>query len=232
MKKPLIVFGVILVILASLGLFATKLLDRQKTTTQTTTKAVDVTGSTAADQIAAPGLVIGQADAPISIIEYSDYKCPKCNDFHQKAYKSIRKEWVDTGKAKIVFRPFPVFGEDSGLALYASYCAADQGKFAEYHDKMFDYMWSNHYHTGEYDATTEKLFSPAVLGKLAADAGLDQDAFTACAGGTGHGDAYNADVLLAASDSVQGTPTLVIGGQKVVGSQPYGVYKVLLETQK
>lgn len=176
-------------------------------------------------------LVIGKASAPITIIEYGDFKCPKCNDFHQKAGKDIRREWVDTGKAKIVYRPFPLFGEDSGLALYASFCATEQGKFAAYHDKMFSFMWDNYFSKGNFDATTQKLFSPEKLGELASEAGLDKTTFTTCAAGRSHADAYNTAVDKAARDSVQGTPTLIIGGQKIIGPQPYNVYKALLQVQ-
>ncbi len=176
-------------------------------------------------------LVIGKESAPITIVEYGDYKCPKCNEFHEKAGKDIRREWVDTGKAKIVYRPYPLFGEDSGLALYASFCAAEQSKFTAYHDKMFSFMWSNYFSKGNFDATTQKLFSPEKLGELAGEAGLDRTTFTTCAAGRTHADAYNAAVDKAAGDSVQGTPTLLIGGQKIVGPQPYNVYKALLQVQ-
>ncbi|QQS19427.1 thioredoxin domain-containing protein [Candidatus Saccharibacteria bacterium] len=176
-------------------------------------------------------LVIGNADAAITIVEYGDYKCPKCNDFHQKAGKDIRREWVDTGKAKIIYRPYPLFGEDSGLALYASFCAAEQGKFAAYHDKMFAYMWGNYFSKGDLDATTAKLFTPEKLGELAHGAGLSGTEFTTCAGGQSHADAYNTAVDKAAGDEVQGTPTLIIGGQKIIGSQPYNIYKALLQIQ-
>lgn len=176
-------------------------------------------------------LLIGKATAPITVIEYGDYKCPKCNELHQKAGKDIRRDWVDTGKAKIIYRPFPLFGEDSGLALYASYCAAEQRKFSAYHDKMFNYMWTNFLSRGDTDATVRTLFSPEKLGQLAGEVGLDTEQFTTCAGGRTHAAAYNTAVDKAAGDSVQGTPTLIIGGQKVVGPQPYSVYKALLEVQ-
>jgi protein-disulfide isomerase len=177
-------------------------------------------------------LIIGNKSAPITIIEYGDYKCPKCNEFHQQAGKDIRREWVDTGKAKIVYRPFPLFGEDSGLALYASFCAAEQGKFAAYHDKMFGYMWTNFLSKGDTDATVRTLFSPEKLGQLAGEAGLDAAQFSTCAAGRTHATAYNAAVDKAAGDSVQGTPTLIIGGQKIVGPQPYQIYRTLLEIQE
>ncbi len=193
--------------------------------------ATQTTSSAAVEGPDASQLVIGRTGAPITIIEYGDYKCPKCNEFHQQAGKDIRRDWVDTGKAKIIFRPYPLFGEDSGLALYASFCAAEQGKFTAYHDKMFSYMWSNFLSKGDTDATVRTLFSPTKLAQLAGEVGLDEATFRTCAGGRTHADAYNTAVDKAAGDSVQGTPTLVIGGQKVVGPQPYNVYKTLLDVQ-
>ncbi len=200
-------------------------------TTSTVSKNSGTSTVDSGDTPDASQLVIGKATASITIIEYGDYKCPKCNELHQKAGKDIRREWVDTGKAKIIYRPYPLFGEDSGLALYASYCAAEQGKFSAYHDKMFSYMWSNFLSRGDTDATVRTLFSPEKLGQLAGEAGLDAEQFTTCAGGRTHATAYNTAVDKAAGDSVQGTPTLIIGGQKVVGPQPYSVYKALLEVQ-
>lgn len=176
-------------------------------------------------------LLIGDPNAPVTIVEYLDYKCPNCGKLHQTAMKDIRKNYVDTGRANIEVRPYPLFGEDSGLALYASYCAAEQGMFAAYHDKMFEYMWANYYRAGDYSAETKKLFSPERLGQLAGEAGLDAAAFTSCAGGTTHGDAYNAAVDKAAGDSVQATPTIIIGTQKVVGPQPYSTYDALLKIE-
>ncbi len=174
-------------------------------------------------------LIIGNPDAPITIVEYADYKCPECGKFYQNAGKDIRKNYVETGKAKIEFRPYPLFGADSGLALYASYCALEQDKFTAYHDKMFQYMWENYYAKGDNTAETATLFSPEKLGQLAGEAGLDKAAFTTCAGGRTHEVAYNTAVDKAAGDSVQGTPTILIEEQKIVGPQPFNVYRALLE---
>lgn len=231
MKKALLIIPALCLVAIGAVLILNKdnKTTRQTASDQKSTSVLPVSPSSAATSTGE--LVIGKADAGIAIIEYGDYKCPKCNDFHQKAGKDIRREWVDSGKAKIVFRPYPLFGEDSGLALYASFCAAEQGKFSAYHDKMFSYMYSNFYSKGNYDAATQKLFSPEKLGELAGEAGLDATAFTTCAGGRTHADAYNTAVDAAAADSVQGTPTLIIDGQKIVGPQPYNVYKALLDIQ-
>lgn len=176
-------------------------------------------------------LLIGDPNAPVTIVEYMDYKCPNCNKLHQGAMKDIRKNYVDTGLANIEVRPYPLFGEDSGLALYASYCALAQGKFAAYYDKMYDYMWTNYYQSGDYSAETKQLFSPEKLGELAGEAGLNATEFTTCAGGTEHGDAYNAAVHKAAADEVQATPSIIIGDQKVVGPQAYSTYDALLKLE-
>ncbi len=177
-------------------------------------------------------LIVGRADAPITIVEYSDYKCPNCNRFYQGAYQEIKREWLDTGKARLVFRPYPLFGEDAGLALYASYCAEEQHGFPAYHDVLFEHMWDNFLSKGDTDAIVRKLFTPEKLGALAEKAGLDGNAFAACAAGETHGDAYRAAVDKAAGDSVQGAPTIIIGDQKIIGPQPYSVYKALLSVQE
>lgn len=230
MKKGVILFLILCLLVMSTFLLINAQGDKQKPVQNPSAQASQNQRTDEPTSVSTE-LVIGKTDAPITIIEYGDYKCPKCNDFHQKAGKDIRRDWVDSGKAKIVYRPFPLFGEDSGLALYASFCAAEQGKFTAYHDKMFSYMWDNYFSKGDFDATTQKLFSPEKLGELAGEVGLDRGTFTACAAGRSHADAYNAAVDKAAGDSVQGTPTLIIGGQKIIGPQPYNVYKALLQVQ-
>lgn len=232
MKKVLYI--IVPAVLVTLGVFLVLNRSEQTKTNQLTKRAIPAEAalstpsspSSDSDQ-----LVIGRKDAPITIVEYGDFKCPKCNEFHQKAGKDIRRDWVDSGKARVIFRPFPLFGEDSGLALYASFCAAEQGKFAAYYDKTFSYMWENFLSKGDTDATVRAIFSPEKLGQLAGEAGLDATTFSTCVAGRTHADAYNSAVDKAAGDSVQGTPTLILGDQKVVGPQPYNVYKALLEIQ-
>jgi protein-disulfide isomerase len=233
MKKALAVSIVSIATLAALGAAYYAMrgepYESRDKLTSTNQQAVDGSPEITA---AADKLIIGNPGAPVTVIEYADYKCPECGQLYQKASVDIRKNYIDTGKAKIEFRPYPLFGEDSGLALYASYCAAEQGKFEAYHDKMFEYMWQNYYQNGDYSAATQELFSPEKLGLLAGEAGLDSTSFTSCAGGKTYADAYNSAIYKAAGDEVQGTPTLIIGGQKVVGPQPYGVYKTLLDIAK
>ena len=173
-------------------------------------------------------LFIGASSAPITIVEYVDFKCPKCNAYQQDAGQKIRREYVDTGKAKIVLRPYPVFGEDAGLALYGAYCAASQNKFPAYYDAVFAHM-STLYKDGDYSAAAQKVLTKPALVGIAQGAGIEGSLFGACLDGTTHKRAFEAAQHAAARDSVQGTPTIVIGGEKIVGNQPYQIYKTLLE---
>lgn len=176
-------------------------------------------------------LYIGNRNAKVTIVEYADYKCPKCGDFHQKAGKELRSKYVETGQAKIEFRPFPLFGEDAGLALYGSYCANEQGKFTQYHDSVFSYMWENYFKSGNFAAENEQTLTANVLSGIASSAGIDITAFSTCLAGNTHKTAYDQAVQLAASDSVTGTPTFIIGSEKIVGPQPFNIFKVLLDLE-
>lgn len=237
--KKIYVVSIVLFIVGVGGLYWLSYSSRQDEpandamkSTQPETSTVDAsTSKKMAEDKTISKLIIGSPDAPVTIIEYSDYKCPECNKLYQGAGKDIRKQYVDTGKANIEFRPFPLFGEDSGLALYASYCAAEQGKFTAYHDRLFDFMWQNYYKDGDYSVESKQIFSIEKLGKLAGEAGLDKASFTTCAGGKTYGDTYNAAVALAGPDSVQATPSIIIGARKVTGPQPFSTYDALLKIE-
>ena len=176
-------------------------------------------------------LVIGNPNARTTIVEYADFKCPNCGKFHREAGKQIRDTYVKNGQVNIEFRPFPLFGEDAGLALYGSYCANEQKLFTAYHDAMFDYMWDTYYKDGDYSAEARTVLTPDVITKVAVGAGNNEASFRTCLGGKTHGTAYNTAVDKAAGDSVQGTPSVIIGSEKVVGPQPFSIYKLLIDTE-
>ncbi len=80
---------------------------------------------------------IGEASAPITIIEFGDYQCTFCYKFHKDSLGMIQKEYLDSGKASLVFVDFPLNGPDSVLAAEATHCANDQGKFWPMHDILY-----------------------------------------------------------------------------------------------
>ena len=81
--------------------------------------------------------ILGNVDAPITILEWGDYQCTYCYRFHQDTLGIINEDLIQTGKVKLVFKDFPLNGPDSLLAAEASYCAEDQGMYWEYHDELY-----------------------------------------------------------------------------------------------
>ena len=80
---------------------------------------------------------MGNTNAPITILEWGDYQCTFCYKFHQNTLDIINEDFIKTGKVKIIFKDFPLNGEDSKLAAEASYCAQDQEKYWKYHDELY-----------------------------------------------------------------------------------------------
>ena len=81
--------------------------------------------------------IIGNPNAPITVLEWGDYQCTFCYRFHESSLNVILSEYVDAGKVKLVFKDFPLNGPDSILAAEASYCAGDQGKYWAYHNELY-----------------------------------------------------------------------------------------------
>lgn len=110
---------------------------------------------------------LGSSEAPVTIVEFTDYQCPFCRRFESTTFAEIRKKYIDTGKVRFIVRDFPLVDmhPDAMLAAEAAHCAGDQGKFWPMHDALFS------------DAS--KLGKSGLI-----DAGesvkLDMEAFTSC----------------------------------------------------
>jgi len=81
--------------------------------------------------------MMGDSNAPITILEWGDYQCTFCYKFHQNTLDVINEDFIKTGKVKLIFKDFPLNGPDSLLAAEASYCAQDQKKYWQYHDELY-----------------------------------------------------------------------------------------------
>ena len=81
--------------------------------------------------------IMGNPNAPITILEWGDYQCTFCYKFHQNTLDKIEKDFIQTGKVKLIFKDFPLNGPDSLLAAEASFCAQDQEKYWQYHDELY-----------------------------------------------------------------------------------------------
>lgn len=158
--------------------------------------------------------VKGNANAPVTIIEFSEFQCPFCGRFARDTLPSIQKDYIDTGKVKIVYRDFIVHST-SRSAQIASECADEQGKYWEYHDLLFE--------------NQDKVVDVENLKQFASDIGLNTATFNSCLDSEKYGSEVDSDTSYGRSVGVTGTPSFFINGKKVVGAQPYSVFKAEIE---
>jgi protein-disulfide isomerase len=167
----------------------------------------------------------GSANAPVTIVEISDYHCPFCRRHVQQTQPQLYSEYVQTGKARHVFLHYPIeqLHPDAYKSHEAASCAADQGKFWELHAKLF-----------ETSAKTNDQ-----LAAMAQSAGLDTAAFRACLDSGKHADEVRKSVARIQQLGVSGTPMFLIGTSSgtsavkirktVEGAQPFGAFKTAID---
>lgn len=131
----------------------------------------------------------------------------------------IDQAYVKTGQVRIVSKNLPVHGEQAEKAAEAALCAADQGKFWDYHDKLLENLY-----VGNRAAS-----APESLKKLAADLGLNAATFTSCLDGGKYTQRVNDEAAEAHKLGVTGTPAFFINGTKLVGAQPFEAFKTAIE---
>lgn len=174
--------------------------------------------------------VRGNEEALVTIIEFSDFQCPFCARFHLQTLPLLMENYIDTGKAKLVYRDFPIqsIHPNAMPAAVAAECADDQGKFWEYHDKLFE----NQNQWGGLD--TADVIS--VFGQYASDLELDQQEFNTCLSGGKHINEIRNDLDDGREYGVSGTPGFFIGNEKLgyvelKGAQPFENFKKVLDSQ-
>jgi protein-disulfide isomerase len=155
----------------------------------------------------------GAANAPVTMVEYSDYGCGHCQAFELESLPILETAYIDTGKVRFVVHPYYLGNPQMGQAAQAAWCAADQGKFFEYHHALFQ----------DVQATS----SPETLIQLAASLGLNRDTFAQCLSSGQH---YN-DVEKARSAAekrgVNSTPSFYINNRRVVGNDLPQIQRII-----
>jgi protein-disulfide isomerase len=181
--------------------------------------------------------VLGNANATVYVIEFSDYECPYCqasegtnqevisrlkegDSTWEAPIPNVIEEYVNTGKVKLVFRNFPLHTNSKEAAL-AAFCAKEQGKFWEYHQTLFK----------DYDALTSND-----LKKYAADLNLNLNQFNQCLDSKKYENNINNDMNDGNALGVSGTPAFFIGNEetgyeKIVGAQSFSVFKQIIESK-
>lgn len=178
--------------------------------------------------------VLGEDNAPITIIEFSDYECPFCKRSFDQMLPQLTEEYIDTGKVKLVYRdlPLPFHDPMATREAIAANCSREQGgdsTYFKYHDEIFTRTISNGNGLAEEDLTT-----------IASDIGLNLADFSTCLDSGKYDDEIQNDLADAGVVGATGTPTYFIGkssndgniqGQRIIGAQPFSVFKAIIDQE-
>jgi protein-disulfide isomerase len=158
---------------------------------------------------------IGPADAPVTIIEFSDYQCPYCQRWHDEVFTRLLVEYPD--QVRIVYRDLPLGSHsEASKAAEAANCANEQNAFWQYHDKIFSYA---------YDLGRDAYLS------YASELDLDMTIFTECLDSSRYADEVAADLKYAQGLGIGSTPTFFVNGIFVQGALPYEDFKSLIDQE-
>ena len=166
--------------------------------------------------------ILGDQSAEITILEFGDYQCTFCYKFHKETLPILKDEFINNGKIKVIFKDFPLNGDDSKIAGEAAYCAEDQNKYWDYHDVLYQ-NWAGE-RTG--------WIKLDMLYQFAKDTSLDLEQFTDCL--TDHkylkrvleNERYGIEI------DVDATPTFLVFNDKkvirIVGAQPIDIFRQVI----
>ncbi|MBU0981663.1 DsbA family protein [Patescibacteria group bacterium] len=166
---------------------------------------------------------LGSLDAPITVIEFSDYQCPFCRSFYNETLPEIKKNFIDKGLVRFVYRDLPLTQlghKDSLPAANAAECARLQGGdeiYFAYHDKIF--QGQNELGNGVVPIPAESLSA------YAKELNLDMEEWSTCQDSLKFESEIKNDAAVAYDNHMNGTPSFVINGQVVVGAQPYNIFE-------
>ena len=219
--KKIGVAGAAIVLVTLVAVFATSYMSDFETPRNSSLNNTDE--SKAVQLKGAP--VLGSKTATVTIVEVGDYQCHMCKLWFKETRPLIIENYVETGKANLVFIDMPFLGRDSTPASEATYCANDQGKYWEYHSTLFEYQqeiddgWAN----------------ASRLQAIALNLGLNMEQFDKCMITDDHRAQVNFNMQMAKKEfGANSTPTFVIVGptgeaQKIIGAHPYSTFVSVLD---
>ena len=160
--------------------------------------------------------VLGEEDAKVTMIEFSDFQCPYCAAFHQQVFPQINEQYIKTGKVKFVMRDFPLpFHKNALPAAIAAECAQDQNKYWEYADAIFSHQ--------------DKL-DTASLVEYAKTVGINEDKFSKCLA-INQGADIDKDIADGKRHGVTGTPAFFINDILIEGMQPFSAFAQVIDEE-
>lgn len=174
--------------------------------------------------------IIGNSDASITVVEFSDFQCPFCARFQIETFPLILEQYVDTGKVKFTYRDFPIQQSHPNAipAAVASECAHEQNKYWEYQNELFEkqQIWSN----------VEVASAIINFKEFATRLNLNQEQFDSCLNSGKYIEEVMMDLNDGKSYGITGTPTFFIGNEntgfvKITGAQPFESFKNTIDSQ-
>ena len=170
---------------------------------------------------------LGSESAPITIVKFGDYQCEACYYWFHNTRSTLIDNYIETGKAKLVFMDLPFLGRDSVTAAQASYCAEDQGKYWEYHTMLYTFQEVEAYDSGWADRDR--------LNSFASSLNMNMDEFNECMDSSKYKNRVKANFDEAMKNDAKSTPTFIIISQdgkteKFAGAQPYSVFAATIES--
>ena len=170
---------------------------------------------------------LGSDDARVTIVEFGDYQCTWCYRWHGSTKDSVIADFVDTGKVRFLFKDFPIndhADRASSLAAEASYCAADQGRYWDYHDELYV----------NWDGENTGWVTKESLRQFASNIGLDSREFSECLDSGRHGGLVKQNYNLAVAAGLSATPSFVVlvDGETpklIRGAHPYATFQQVID---
>lgn len=187
----------------------------------TPVEAQETTATTSSDIALVPDMILGKEDAPLTVVEYASFTCPHCANFHDTVWDEFKKNYIDAGKVKFVYRE--VYFDKFGLwAATVARCGGPE-KYFGISDMLYD---------GQKDwlASGEDAGIADALRKIGISAGMTADQVNACLNDNAKMQAMvTAYQTNATNDKVQGTPTFIIDGQSYSGEMSYADFAKILD---
>lgn len=163
-----------------------------------------------------PGPSRGSPDAPVTIVEFSDFQCGYCRKFWQETLPKIEEKYIRTGKVRFVYRHLAILGPPSVQAAMAAECAHDQGKFWPYHDRLF---------------ASSRLFAFTTgnLKRYAEELKLDTAQFGSCLDTERPWEKVERETMVGRAIGMTGTPGFLINRGRLIGAYPYEAFEEIIE---
>lgn len=196
-------------------------------------QAVQKSGSSRPQAAAHKQPTLGSADAPVTMVEFAEFYCPYCANFHWQTFPRIKEEFIDTGKVKYIFRNLVVHGDAAQLAAKAGECALRQDAFWKFHNRIFEVVFKER----------KEYLSEEDLLNIAGELGLNKRAIKSCLNSAKIGEEIQKDRKrlrdlidqLPAEEKEKaqriGTPTFFINGHILIGAQPYSEFKRVIKEE-